>query len=171
MLNPSVAGETDDDATVTRCIARAAKGGYGALEVVNLFALVSTDPQALYAPGIDPECDGMPRVLSTLMQRDRLEHRVFVGRLDVEDCGAIPTHWWIELPDGRICDLRARMWLGGSAIAPHGLFFAGGGQRHSAREQLAPSSICLPHVVFELLAGQALDAFPSVAESEVLAHA
>lgn len=54
MLNPSVAGETDDDATVTRCIARAAKGGYGALEVVNLFALVSTDPQALYAPEIDP---------------------------------------------------------------------------------------------------------------------
>lgn len=54
MLNPSVAGETDNDATVTRCITRAAKGGYGALEVVNLFALISTDPQALYAPEIDP---------------------------------------------------------------------------------------------------------------------
>lgn len=54
MLNPSVAGETKDDPTVKRCIARAAKGGYGALELVNLFALVSTDPQALYAPEIDP---------------------------------------------------------------------------------------------------------------------
>lgn len=54
MLNPSVAGETDNDATVTRCINRASRSGFGALEVVNLFALISTDPKALYVPEIDP---------------------------------------------------------------------------------------------------------------------
>lgn len=54
MLNPSVAAEDEDDPTITRCITRARKTGYGALEVVNLFALVSTDPRRLYAPGEDP---------------------------------------------------------------------------------------------------------------------
>lgn len=117
------------------------------------------------------ECDGMTRVISTLMQRDDVAHRVLVGRLEVEGCGVIPTHWWIELLDGRTCDLRARMWLGGSGLVPHGLFVASAGQRYFAREELVPSSIRLPGFVFELLAGHALEAFPSVAASEGLAHA
>lgn len=54
MLNPSIAGEVQNDPTVTRCIKRAQLGGFGSLEVVNLFALVSTDPQALYNPDVDP---------------------------------------------------------------------------------------------------------------------
>lgn len=54
MLNPSVAGEVNNDQTVTRCIKRAQLGGFGAVEVINLFALVSTDPRALYNPEVDP---------------------------------------------------------------------------------------------------------------------
>ena len=52
MLNPSVATEFRDDNTIRRCKAYAADWGYGILEVVNIFAIISTDPKALYR---DPE--------------------------------------------------------------------------------------------------------------------
>jgi hypothetical protein len=47
MLNPSIADDRRLDPTVTRCVKYAQAWGYGALQVVNLFALVSTDPRAL----------------------------------------------------------------------------------------------------------------------------
>lgn len=48
MLNPSTATETVNDPTIERCQRRAKMMGMGGLMVVNLFALRSTDPQALY---------------------------------------------------------------------------------------------------------------------------
>lgn len=48
MLNPSVAGESKNDSTVTRQIKRASLlGCTGGLIVVNAYDLVSTDPAAL----------------------------------------------------------------------------------------------------------------------------
>lgn len=59
MLNPSTADEKANDPTVERCQRRAIALGFGALEVVNLFALRSTDPAALYAQAdpIGPDND------------------------------------------------------------------------------------------------------------------
>lgn len=47
MLNPSTADDIQDDATIRRCISFARTWGYGALEVVNLFAYRATHPREL----------------------------------------------------------------------------------------------------------------------------
>jgi hypothetical protein len=47
MLNPSKADAYTDDPTITRCVRFAADWGFGAISVVNLFALRSTDPKEL----------------------------------------------------------------------------------------------------------------------------
>lgn len=47
MLNPSVANQEEDDRTSTQCLHFAKKFGYGSLEVVNLYAFISTDPNQL----------------------------------------------------------------------------------------------------------------------------
>jgi hypothetical protein len=49
MLNPSKATERENDPTIERCERRARAWGHGGLVVVNLFALRSTDPKALYS--------------------------------------------------------------------------------------------------------------------------
>lgn len=59
MLNPSIASATENDPTVERCQRRAANLGFPALEVVNLFARIATDPVDLasFDDPIGPEND------------------------------------------------------------------------------------------------------------------
>ncbi len=47
MLNPSVAGEVNDDLTITKCVGFSRKWGFTRLVVTNLIPLVSTDPKKL----------------------------------------------------------------------------------------------------------------------------
>ena len=65
MLNPSRANATDDDNTVRRCIGFAKAWGYDGLDVVNLFAKISTDPRGL-KDGDNPTGD--PRCLEALLE-------------------------------------------------------------------------------------------------------
>ena len=51
MFNPSTAGVEHDDATIRRCVGFALRHGYGAIDVVNLFAYCATDPKDLRAAG------------------------------------------------------------------------------------------------------------------------
>lgn len=53
MLNPSTAGEIENDPTVERCERRALQMGFGGLVVCNIFAFRATDPQAMKA-ALDP---------------------------------------------------------------------------------------------------------------------
>lgn len=47
MLNPSVGNQKQVDPTLQKCIAYAKRWGYDGLNVVNLFAYISTDPAEL----------------------------------------------------------------------------------------------------------------------------
>ena len=47
MLNPSMAGEKDDDPTIRKCIGFAKRWNYSAIIVGNLIAVVVTDPYSL----------------------------------------------------------------------------------------------------------------------------
>ena len=70
------------------------------------------------------ECDGLSRVISALLNKSGVEHKMVVGFLHGASSEGQATprrilHWWIELGNQTI-DLRARMWMGHRA--PHGLF-------------------------------------------------
>jgi hypothetical protein len=48
MLNPSTADHTKDDPTIRKCIGFAMRWSMDAIDVVNLYALRSTDPKAIW---------------------------------------------------------------------------------------------------------------------------
>lgn len=75
LLNPSTADEFKLDPTLTRCLGYARRWGFNAMEVVNIFALRSTDPGALREHD-DPVGPGNDRAIRTAARR---ADRVVVG--------------------------------------------------------------------------------------------
>lgn len=102
------------------------------------------------------ECDGMTRVISALLTRDAISHRVCVGRLEIDGVGIIALHWWVELGSGVVCDWRARQWLGSSHLVPHGVFVVKPGVRYAAKDRFV---LEVESLVFEVLAGMAPDEY------------
>lgn len=102
MLNPSMADEIANDATIRICMGRATLEGYGGIDVVNLFALRSTDPSALYDlfqnPISEPEQPGL---------NDEVIRRVALKAKDV--ICAWGTHG-NHLERGRIIRDRLTIW-------------------------------------------------------------
>jgi len=72
MLNPSTANEQVNDPTVERCCRRAMHLGYGGVVVTNLFALRSTDPQALYQADDPVGSDNLAVILQVASLADRV---------------------------------------------------------------------------------------------------
>jgi hypothetical protein len=69
MLNPSTADAIEDDATIRVCAGRAASMGLGGIDVVNLFALRSTDPKALYSASHPISAPDKPYMNDGLIER------------------------------------------------------------------------------------------------------
>ena len=72
LLNPSIADETRDDPTVRRCIGFAQALGYGALEVVNLYAYVATDPEELRQAGYPVGRDNDRHIGAAVLESERV---------------------------------------------------------------------------------------------------
>lgn len=102
MLNPSVAGDVQDDPTVRRCAGFAQRWGFAHMTILNLFAWVETSPAQLamaYRRGADVVG---PRNDSMLLNASR------EGPLVVA-WGALPA--W-----ARYRELQVRALLGGSVL-------------------------------------------------------
>ena len=67
------------------------------------------------------ECDGLIRVLTYVLSKNKIKHKVFMGSVS-GDTDDIPLHFWIELPNGKVVDYRLRMWLGNDKKIPNGVF-------------------------------------------------
>lgn len=79
---------------------------------------------ALYAlDDIRTDCTGMTLLISSLLKRDAVEHRCMHGSVNHKpSLSHVTPHYWIELGQDIVVDMRLRMWLGDSDTIPHGIF-------------------------------------------------
>ncbi len=76
-----------------------------------------------YANQTHLECDGLSRILHSLLENEGIKHTVFVGAVcHYPSQRKIPVHFWIDLDSGLRIDYRLQMWLGVSADIPNGIF-------------------------------------------------
>lgn len=102
MLNPSTADASEPDPTMTRCKNFAKDWGFGGFVIVNLFALRSTDPDALKAAAdpVGPRNDASIRETLASVQmvvlgwgaHSMIEKRVEAVMAIVRDSGKVPHY-------------------------------------------------------------------------------
>lgn len=87
MLNPSTADAERDDPTIRRCIALAAREGFGGIEVMNLFAFRATAPADLKAAADPIGPDNDPHLRDLFLRHSAVlaawgVHGTYRGRAD-----------------------------------------------------------------------------------------
>lgn len=78
--------------------------------------------------GAPVECDGMSRLVLTVLHRERIPYQAYFGQI-LLDGKAMRPHFWIESQGFRI-DYRSRMWFKGDERLAHGVFEPHEGQGH-----------------------------------------
>lgn len=105
LLNPSTADEERLDPTLTRCRDYAERWGFGGMDVLNLFALRSTDPAGLYQV-VDPVGPANDDITTAILEGAEL---VVAGwGAEVASPRARRTPVVRERPRA-VCDLAARL--------------------------------------------------------------
>lgn len=69
--------------------------------------------------GASVECDGMAKLVCTVLANAGIEHQAYSGTLQVGS-NIVRLHFWVEVGEV-IIDYRARMWLGNLEGVPHGV--------------------------------------------------
>lgn len=108
------------------------------------------------------ECDGTTRCLAALMVRHNQACSVACGQLDVHGLGYIAPHWWLELPDGRLFDVKARMWLDDDQRAPHGIFKPGPDFCYRKLSEEKVETWATTNMLFNILTGEDIQSFDSL---------
>lgn len=68
------------------------------------------------------ECDGFTRIAYSVLKNNNISCHGYGGQLTYTPKGETMPHLWLELPDGKIIDYRARMWFPYGEEIPHGIF-------------------------------------------------
>lgn len=120
------------------------------------------DELAVRAANWPLECDGTTRCLASLMIRHNQAFSVVGGQVDVDGVGYIAPHWWLELPDGRIFDVKARLWLDGDERAPHGVFAPSEGFSYRRQSVEDAESWAMSDTLFNILTGEDISTYDAL---------
>lgn len=101
----------------------------------------------------------MTRCICTVLLRHGIDHVVHQGCMSIDGIGKIPLHYWIELQNSELVDLRAQMWLGHSEWVPHGVFKPTPRVTYQSTQQIDPWRFSISEPIFSILAGIPLDHF------------
>lgn len=67
------------------------------------------------------ECDGQSKVISYILTKNGIDHKLYDGELVDKESGEGIYHQWIEIDNNLIVDYKARMWYPDSDCW-HGIF-------------------------------------------------
>lgn len=106
------------------------------------------------------ECDGMTRCVSALLSRDGVAHTIHAGHVEAPVIGKrIGKHFWIDLGEGVLFDIKAKMWLGEDERIPHGCFRPSDDFCYTSIMTLEPEEFRYPSSLFHALAGKPMSEF------------